>query len=143
MRRNTASRSRNGFVDVVPAAATIGGLAALVLVLVVAGPDYWAVEFAFGSDYAVARRDMVLLTASSVGLMVVLSLAQGLIACQSRGRMALAWVAGMAVFPVVIALGNDLFLRVEVALISTVLVTAVVMAVFLVDQIRDKGSAPA
>lgn len=107
----------------------------------VAGP--WAVEFAFGSDYAVARRDMVLLTASSVGLMVVLSLAQGLIACESRGRMALAWVAGMAVFPVVIALGNDLFLRVEVALISTVLVTAVVMAVFLVDQIRDKGSAPA
>ena len=81
----TASRSRNGFVDVVPAAATIGGLAALVLVLVVAGPGYWAVEFAFGSEYAVTRCEMVRLAASSVGLMVVLSLAHGLNASRSRG----------------------------------------------------------
>ena len=107
---------------------------AVVVVAAVAGP--WAVEFAFGSEYAVARRDMVLLAASSVGLMVVLSLAQGLIACRCRGRMAIAWVAGLAAFPVVVALGSDLFLRVEVALITTVVLVAGVMAVLLANRIR-------
>ncbi len=112
--------------------ATLG--VAVLVAAAVAGP--WAVEFAFGSEYAVTQRDMVLLAVSSVGLMVVLSLAQGLIACRSRGRMALAWVAGLAVFPVVVALGSDLFLRVELALIATVAVAAVVMAVLLVERIR-------
>ncbi|SVB32926.1 uncharacterized protein METZ01_LOCUS185780, partial [marine metagenome] len=107
----------------------------------VAGP--WAVEFAFGSEYAVTKRDMVLLAASSVGLMVVLSLAQGLIACRSRGPMALAWVAGLAVFPVVVALGSDLFLRVEIALIATVAVTAVVMAALLAKRIRHETATSA
>ena len=116
------------------------GVAALVAAAV-AGP--WAVEFAFGSEYAVTQRDMVLLTASSVGLMVVLSLAQGLIACRSRGRMALAWVAGLAVFPVVVALGSNLFLRVEVALIATVAVAAGVMAVLLFERIRHETATSA
>jgi len=107
---------------------------AVVVVAAVAGP--WAVEFAFGSEYAVARRDMVLLTTSSVGLMVVLSLAQGLIACRCPGRMAIAWVAGLAAFPVVVALSSDLFLRVEVALITTVALVAGVMAVLLANRIR-------
>ena len=107
---------------------------AVVVAAAVAGP--WAVEFAFGSEYAVARRDMVLLTTSSVGLMVVLSLAQGLIACRCPGRMAIAWVAGLAAFPVMVALSSDLFLRVEVALITTVALVAGVMAVLLVNRIR-------
>ena len=107
---------------------------AVVVAAAVAGP--WAVEFAFGSEYAVARRDMVLLTTSSVGLMVVLSLAQGLIACRCPGRMAIAWVAGLAAFPVVVALSSALFLRVEVALITTVALVAGVMAVLLANRIR-------
>ena len=107
---------------------------AVVVAAAVAGP--WAVQFAFGSEYAVARRDMVLLTTSSVGLMVVLSLAQGLIACRCPGRMAIAWVAGLAAFPVVVALTSDLFLRVEVALITTVALVAGVMAVLLANRIR-------
>ena len=120
----------------------VGSLGAVVVVVAaVAGP--WAVEFAFGSDYAVARRDMILLAASSVGLMVVLSLAQGLIACQSRGRMALAWVAGLVAFPVVVALGSDLFLRVEVALIATVVVVAGVMAVLLAARIHHETATSA
>ena len=114
---------------------------AVVVAAAVAGP--WAVEFAFGSDYAVARRDMILLAASSVGLMVVLSLAQGLIACQSRGRMALAWVAGLVAFPVMVALGSDLFLRVEVALIATVVVVAGVMAVLLAARIHHETATSA
>ena len=78
-----------------------------------------------------------------VGLMVVLSLAQGLIACRSQGRMALAWVGGLAVFPVVVALGGELFLRVEVALVATVAVTAGVMAVLLVERIRHETATSA
>jgi len=120
----------------------VGSLGVVVVAAAaVAGP--WAVEFAFGAEYAVAQRDMILLAVSSVGLMVVLSLAQGLIAYQSRGRMALAWVAGLVTFPVVVALGSDLFLRVEVALIATVAVTAGVMAVFLVERIRHETVAGA
>ncbi len=120
----------------------VGSLGVVVVVVAaVAGP--WAVEFAFGSEYAVTKRDMVLLAASSVGLMVVLSLAQGLIACRSRGPMALAWVAGLAVFPVVVALGSDLFLRVEIALIATVAVTAVVMAALLAKRIRHETATSA
>jgi hypothetical protein len=50
--------------------------------------------------------------------------------------MAIAWVAGLAAFPVVVALGSDLFLRVEVALIATVVLVAGVMAVLLANRIR-------
>ena len=96
----------------------------------------WAVELAFGSEYAVTQQDMILLTGSSAGLMVVLSLAQGLIACRSQGRMALAWLAGLVAFPVVIAMGSDLFLRVETALLTTVAITAMVMAACLAERIR-------
>ena len=52
--------------------------------------------------------------------------------------MALAWVAGLVTFPVVVALGSDLFLRVEVALIATVAVTAGVMAICLAERIRHE-----
>ena len=45
-------------------------------------------------------------------------------------------MAGLAAFPVVVALGSDLFLRVEVALITTVVLVAGVMAVLLANRIR-------
>ncbi|MDG2428064.1 MAG: hypothetical protein P8M16_06510 [Acidimicrobiales bacterium] len=95
----------------------------------------WIVEIAFGADFAVARRDMVLLAASSAVLMVALSFAQALIACQAPGRMAAAWVLGLAAFPVVVAFGDDLFLRVEMALLVTVSVVAAAMAVLLTKRL--------
>ncbi len=99
------------------------------------------VETAFGADFAVGRRDMVLLAVSSAILMVALSLAQALIATRSQGRMALAWVAGVVTFPVVAAFGGDLFLRVEIALIASVMVTAVVMGVLVERRLHGVGVA--
>ncbi|MEE2767749.1 MAG: hypothetical protein VX833_00870 [Actinomycetota bacterium] len=115
---------------------TVVVLFAVVVVVVVGVGGPWVVEFAFGSEYVVTRQDMVLLGISSAGLMVVLALAQGLIACRSRGRMAMAWLAGLLVFPLAVSLNDDLFLRVEVALIATVAVTSAAMAVFLTERIR-------
>jgi len=94
------------------------------------------VELAFGAEFAVGRRDMVLLAGSSAVLMVVLCLAQALIAFRCQGRMALAWLVGLSAFPVVLALGDDLFLRVELALLAAVATTMVAMAVLLTRRTR-------
>jgi O-antigen/teichoic acid export membrane protein len=109
------------------------GLAAVVGCALV---GHRVVEVAFGAEFAVDRRDMVLLAASSAVLMVVLCLAQALIAYRCQGRMALAWLVGLAAFPLVLALGGDLFLRVELALLATVATAMVVMAVLLVRRSR-------
>jgi len=109
------------------------GLAAVVACALV---GRHVVEVAFGAEFAVDRRDMVLLAASSAVLMVVLCLAQALIAHRCQGRMALAWLVGLVVFPVVLAFGGDLFLRVELALLATVVTTMVVMAVLLTRRSR-------
>ena len=69
--------------------------------------------------------------------MVALSFAQALMACRAQGRMALAWGLGLAVFPLVVALGEDLFLRVELGLLAAVSVTATSMAVLLVERLRS------
>ena len=109
------------------------GLAAVVACALV---GHWVVEVAFGAEFAVDRRDMVLLAASSAVLMVVLCLAQALIAHRCQGRMALAWLVGLVAFPLVLALGGDLFLRVELALLATVATTMVVMVVLLARRSR-------
>ena len=114
--------------------AGIGGMAGVVCAVL----GTQIVEFAFGADCAVERQDMVLLAASSAVLMVALSFAQALMACRAQGRMALAWVLGLAVFPLVVALGDDLFLRVELGLLATVSGTATPMAVLLAERPRPK-----
>ena len=106
---------------------TLGAAAIVACALV----GHLVVEMAFGAGFAVGRRDMVLLAASSAVLMIVLSLAQALIAQRCQGRMALAWFAGLCAFPVVLAFGGDLFLRVELALLATVVTAMVAMAVLL------------
>ena len=50
--------------------------------------------------------------------------------------MALAWVLGVTAFPLTLVLaGDQLFLRVELALIATVLVAAVAMFVLLLRRL--------
>ncbi len=110
--------------------ALVGALgAAAVVACALVG--HLVVEMAFGAEFAVLRRDMVLLAASSAVLMIVLSLAQALIAQRCQGRMALAWLAGLCAFPLVLAFGGDLFIRVELALLATVVTAMLVMAVLL------------
>ena len=109
------------------------GLAAVVACGLV---GHRVVELAFGAEFAVDRRDMVLLASSSAVLMVVLCLAQALIALRWQGRMALAWLVGLMAFPMVLAIGSDLFLRVEVALLATVSTSMVAMSVLLGRRFR-------
>ena len=110
--------------------ALVGALGAMAIAAC-ALVGHLVVEMAFGAEFAVGRRDMVLLAASSAVLMIVLSLAQALIAQRCQGHMALAWLAGLCAFPVVLAFGGDLFLRVELALLATVVTAMVAMAVLL------------
>ena len=114
-----------------------GGLAVVGFGLL--GP--FVVETAFGSGFAVSSRDMALLAVSSAGLMVALTFAQALIACRAQGRMALSWAAGVATFPIAVSFGSDLFLRVEVALIVSVVVSAILMALMFERRIRGEGVA--
>lgn len=111
----------------------VGLGAAAVLFMGLLGPQI--VVFAFGEEFRVSHRDMALLSCSSAGLMIALSLTQALIACKAQGRMATAWVVGVGVFPAALSIAkNHLFLRVEIALIITVFTSAFLMAVLLAKR---------
>ena len=67
-----------------------------------AGP--WIVETAFGD--VLGRRDMTLMALSSGGLMIMLSLALGLVALGHVRLAAIGWAAGVAAFPPALAPGR-------------------------------------
>ena len=98
----------------------------------------WVTRIAFGSEYEISRQDMTLLAISSVGLMYALSLTQGLLALHRQGYSAAAWVSGIATFPATIFLGDDLFLRVEVALIVTVFITTSLLVFFITKSYKSQ-----
>jgi len=104
----------------------IGGLVVVgVAGAAVLGP--FVVETLFGEDFAVTGRDMALLALSSGVFMAGLALAQGLIAIGGQTPTALGWLAGVAVFPIVLLFGSDVFLRVELALVAAVCTAALAM----------------
>jgi O-antigen/teichoic acid export membrane protein len=82
-----------------------------------------------------------LLAAGSGAFILALTLSQGLIALASYTRAALAWVVGIAVFMVTLAVGNELFLRCEMAFLLGSLASAAVMAIFLFGQMLSGGTA--
>ena len=98
----------------------------------------WVTRIAFGSEYEISRQDMTLLAVSSVGLMYALSLTQGLLALHRQGYSAAAWVSGIATFPATIFLGDDLFLRVELALIVTVFITTSLLVFFITKSYKSQ-----
>ena len=98
----------------------------------------WVTRIVFGSEYEFSRQDMTLLAISSVGLMYALSLTQGLLALHRQGYSAAAWVSGIATFPATIFLGDDLFLRVEVALIVTVFITTSLLVFFITKSYKSQ-----
>ena len=109
------------------------GIAA-VLFMGLVGPQI--VVFAFGEEFRVSHSDMALLACSSGGLMIALSLTQALIACKAQGRMAMAWVVGVGVFPVTLSIAKThLFLRVEIALIVTVFTASFLMIALLLKHL--------
>lgn len=108
------------------------------------GPE--VVRLFFGDEFALGHRDLALLALSSGTFMVAVALGQALIALGSAGRMALGWAAGVVAFAVVTALGDDLYLRVQLGLVAGTAVVAATLAGLVRARLSTElaaGSAPA
>jgi O-antigen/teichoic acid export membrane protein len=90
------------------------GLAGTIAAWII-GPQ--VVNIVFKVD--MSHRDLLLLAAGSATYMLAMSIAQALIALHGQNLTALGWMLGAVAFVVVTALGHDLYLRVEVGLLSS------------------------
>jgi O-antigen/teichoic acid export membrane protein len=70
----------------------------------------------FGGE--LSRRDLVLLAAGSGVYMMAMAVSQALIALHGHAKVAFGWSIGMVMFIGTAALGSDLTLRVELALLA-------------------------
>ncbi|HEX5613546.1 MAG TPA: hypothetical protein VFZ83_00175 [Acidimicrobiia bacterium] len=123
-----------------------GGLRKLIVVVValgvfgtVAGATIgpWAGRLLFGAeDFTLGNRDLGLLAAGSGAFILALTLAQALIALEGYAQAAVSWLIGIAGFIVVTALGDDLFLRVELGFVAGSSAAAVAMAALLANRLR-------
>jgi O-antigen/teichoic acid export membrane protein len=96
----------------------------------------WAGETLFPSKWILGNRDMFLLTLGATGFILALTLAQGLIALKAYAQAAFAWVAGIAAFIITLAIGDDLFLRAEMAFVVGSGVAALLMMLQLWLRMR-------
>jgi O-antigen/teichoic acid export membrane protein len=103
----------------------------------VIGP--FAVRTLFGPGYDLPARDMAMLAAGSAAFILALAMASALIALRAPALVALAWLAGDLAYIGVIALGSELFFRVEVGFLVGSVAAAAVMAVLL----RARFNSPA
>jgi O-antigen/teichoic acid export membrane protein len=115
----------------------IGVLASVVALLI--GP--WIVAVLFGEEYRLGHLDLLLLAAASGVYMVAVVLAHGLIALQGYRQAALGWLAGLALFVVVTALGTELLLRVELGFLAGTAGAMSVLGALLALHLRHVGSA--
>jgi O-antigen/teichoic acid export membrane protein len=91
----------------------------------------WAGKLLFPTKWDLSSLDMFLLTLAATGFILALTLAQGLIALKAYAQTAFSWIAAVVAFVVVVALGNDLFLRNELGFVAGSMVAALLMAVQL------------
>ncbi len=111
-------------------AAVAAAALATTAVSAVVGPA--VVRAVFGDE--LGRSDMALLAASGGGLMLMLSLALGLVALDHTRLAVVGWVAGIAAFAVVVGFDFEPFLRVELALLAAVAAGSVVAGGLLRHQ---------
>jgi O-antigen/teichoic acid export membrane protein len=98
----------------------------------------WVLDLVY--DGGIDRRTMTLLTFASALYMLALAIAQAVIALSGHARVAVGWCAGFVTFAVVAWLSsNDLYLRVELALVASSLVS---LAIFVVS-LKQKMSGDA
>jgi hypothetical protein len=71
--------------------------------------------------------------------MATICVDQALVALSAHSRMAIGWFISLFVFLLITALGNDLFLRVEIGLLTASAVALVWMGLNLVDRLRHHG----
>ena len=109
----------------------VGAVMSIACVAVVAGGllGPWIVETVFGDE--LRRIDMALLAASGGGMMVLLSLALGLVALGHARLAAVGWFVAVAVFPIGLQFGGDPFLQVEWALVTSVIAGSLVTGMLL------------
>lgn len=103
-------------------------------VIAAVGPT--VMRLLFGEALALGPLDLAMLSLASVVLMAAICLDQALIALNGHARMAFGWVVALVTFVVVTALGHNLFLRVELGLVSASCVALVWMGAFLVERVR-------
>jgi O-antigen/teichoic acid export membrane protein len=120
------------------AVAAVGVVATAAAVAV--GP--LVVEVFFGAEGSLGSRDLGLLTAAAVILMLGIALGQAVIALGGHWRFALGWLLALALFVAVTAVGDDLFLRVEIAMLASSAAGAVWMYVFTRRGVRRHQRAP-
>lgn len=120
-----------GAVGAIGVLGTVGGF--------LLGPLFVQILF----DAELGHRDMGLLAAGTAFFIIAMSLAQALIAVERPARMAAGWGIGLATFVVVAALGNDLFLRVEVAALLGSAAAAAAMVAGLYSRLREVEAARA
>jgi O-antigen/teichoic acid export membrane protein len=102
----------------------------------VIGP--WALTLVY--EGGIDRRTMTLLAFASALYMLALAIAQAVIALSGHARVAVGWCAGFVTFAVVAWLSSDdLYLRVELALVASSLIS---LAVFIVS-LKQKMSGEA
>jgi O-antigen/teichoic acid export membrane protein len=117
----------------------VGGLGVVATVVAWSvGPT--VVRLTFGEGFVLGHRDLGLLALSSSVFMLSVALGQSLIALSSPARMALGWAAGVVVFAVVTALGDDLYLRVELGLVAGTATVAAVLVSLLVIRLGELGA---
>jgi O-antigen/teichoic acid export membrane protein len=98
------------------------------------------VRLTFGEAFVLGNRDLGLLALSSSVFMLAVALGQSLIALSSPARMAVGWAAGVVVFALVTALGDDLYLRVELGLVAGTTTVAMVLTSLLVVRLGELGA---
>lgn len=115
--RLEALGDRPGFVALLRRlAAAVTGLGGLAVVACwLAGPP--AVRLAFGADFELGRRDLALLAAAAGAVMLAHVLAHAVVALAGHALVTVGWALGVAAALAVIALGDDLVLRVELGLL--------------------------
>ena len=116
----------------------LGVVATLVAWLI--GP--FVVRVLFGPDFELGHRDLGLLALSSAAFMVAVALGQSLIALSSQTHLAVAWAIGLVVFVIVTALGEDLYLRVEMGLVVGTATVAIILAALLASQLATVAGDP-
>ena len=100
----------------------------------------WAGQKLFADKWDLGNRDMFLLTLAATAFILALTLAQGLIALKAYRQNAVAWIVGIVVFVVTVALGHDLILRNELGFLAGGAAAAVVMAALLFPRMRSGGA---
>lgn len=110
------------------------GILGTVVAFLVGAP---IIRLLFGPDFDLTPRDLALLAAGSASIMLATALGQSLIALSSQRRVAIGWFLGVVAFVTFVALGNDLFLRVELGIVGGSLVAAVAMGLFTYQRLHE------